>query len=78
MLCYVFRIVSCYSSFFFSYFSVIWFYCIFCCSGGDDSNTNAAILAEYFQKNNVKTKVIGVPKTIDGDLKVEIEEHKKQ
>ena len=37
--------------------------------GGDDSNTNAAILAEYFKKNKVLTKVIGVPKTIDGDLK---------
>lgn len=37
--------------------------------GGDDSNTNAAILAEYFLKNHCTTKVIGVPKTIDGDLK---------
>jgi pyrophosphate--fructose-6-phosphate 1-phosphotransferase len=37
--------------------------------GGDDSNTNAAVLAEYFLKNNCHTKVIGVPKTIDGDLK---------
>lgn len=37
--------------------------------GGDDSNTNAAILAEYFLKNGCKTSVIGVPKTIDGDLK---------
>ena len=37
--------------------------------GGDDSNTNAALLAEYFLQNNCKTKVIGVPKTIDGDLK---------
>ncbi len=37
--------------------------------GGDDSNTNAAILAEYFLKHHSKTKVIGVPKTIDGDLK---------
>jgi pyrophosphate--fructose-6-phosphate 1-phosphotransferase len=37
--------------------------------GGDDSNTNAAILAEYFKKNKVSTKVIGVPKTIDGDLR---------
>ncbi len=36
--------------------------------GGDDSNTNAAILAEYFLKNGSSTKVIGVPKTIDGDL----------
>lgn len=39
--------------------------------GGDDSNTNAAHLAEYFLKNGGKTKVIGVPKTIDGDLKNE-------
>lgn len=37
--------------------------------GGDDSNTNAAILAEYFLQNGCKTQVIGVPKTIDGDLK---------
>lgn len=37
--------------------------------GGDDSNTNAALLAEYLLKNGVKTNVIGVPKTIDGDLK---------
>ncbi len=37
--------------------------------GGDDSNTNAALLAEYFAKNNQKTSVLGVPKTIDGDLK---------
>ncbi len=37
--------------------------------GGDDSNTNAALLAEYFLKNDCPTKVIGVPKTIDGDLK---------
>ncbi|MBS0604105.1 MAG: diphosphate--fructose-6-phosphate 1-phosphotransferase [Verrucomicrobia bacterium] len=37
--------------------------------GGDDSNTNAAVLAEYFLKNGCSTKVIGVPKTIDGDLK---------
>lgn len=36
--------------------------------GGDDSNTNAALLAEYFLKNGCKTQVIGVPKTIDGDL----------
>ena len=36
--------------------------------GGDDSNTNAAILAEYFLSNNIQTRVIGVPKTIDGDL----------
>lgn len=37
--------------------------------GGDDSNTNTAILAEFFAQNNINTKVIGVPKTIDGDLK---------
>ncbi|MBS3904435.1 MAG: diphosphate--fructose-6-phosphate 1-phosphotransferase [Simkania sp.] len=36
--------------------------------GGDDSNTNAAILAEYFMQQGCLTKVIGVPKTIDGDL----------
>lgn len=35
--------------------------------GGDDSNTNAAVLAEYFLKG-LSTSVIGVPKTIDGDL----------
>ena len=39
--------------------------------GGDDSNTNAAVLAEYFEANNCKTKVCGCPKTIDGDLKVD-------
>lgn len=37
--------------------------------GGDDSNTNAAFLAEHFKKKGCKTRVIGVPKTIDGDLK---------
>jgi len=37
--------------------------------GGDDSNTNAGILAEYYVKNNSGVQVIGVPKTIDGDLK---------
>jgi pyrophosphate--fructose-6-phosphate 1-phosphotransferase len=36
--------------------------------GGDDSNTNAAFIAEYFLKHDCKTRVIGVPKTIDGDL----------
>lgn len=36
--------------------------------GGDDSNTNAAVLAEYFLAQGVKTTVVGVPKTIDGDL----------
>ncbi|MBU0951471.1 MAG: diphosphate--fructose-6-phosphate 1-phosphotransferase [Elusimicrobia bacterium] len=39
--------------------------------GGDDSNTNAALLAEYFKKEGLNTSVIGVPKTIDGDLKNE-------
>jgi pyrophosphate--fructose-6-phosphate 1-phosphotransferase len=39
--------------------------------GGDDSNTNAAVIAEYFKTNGVHTAVIGVPKTIDGDLKNE-------
>lgn len=39
--------------------------------GGDDSNTNACLLAEYFTKNDCKTKVIGAPKTIDGDLQNE-------
>lgn len=37
--------------------------------GGDDSNTNAAVLAEYFLGHDMKTKVVGVPKTLDGDLK---------
>ena len=39
--------------------------------GGDDSNTNAAILAEYFLHKGCKTRVVGVPKTIDGDLRSE-------
>ncbi|MFW6387754.1 MAG: diphosphate--fructose-6-phosphate 1-phosphotransferase [bacterium] len=39
--------------------------------GGDDSNTNAALLAEYFRAHEVNTQVIGVPKTIDGDLRNE-------
>lgn len=39
--------------------------------GGDDSNTNAAVLAEYFAANNSNIQVIGCPKTIDGDLKNE-------
>jgi pyrophosphate--fructose-6-phosphate 1-phosphotransferase len=39
--------------------------------GGDDSNTNAAVLAEYFLKQGCQTQVIGVPKTIDGDLQNE-------
>ena len=37
--------------------------------GGDDSNTNAAVLAEYYKNINAGVQVIGVPKTIDGDLK---------
>ncbi len=37
--------------------------------GGDDSNTNAALLSEYFLSERVPCAVIGVPKTIDGDLK---------
>jgi diphosphate-dependent phosphofructokinase len=39
--------------------------------GGDDSNTNAAILSEYFLTHDCATNVVGVPKTIDGDLKNE-------
>ncbi|GAB1432975.1 diphosphate--fructose-6-phosphate 1-phosphotransferase [Spirochaetota bacterium] len=39
--------------------------------GGDDSNTNAAMLAEYFKQEKILCTVIGVPKTIDGDLKNE-------
>ena len=39
--------------------------------GGDDSNTNAAVLAEYFKSIGHRTHVIGCPKTIDGDLKNE-------
>ncbi|MDR0877824.1 MAG: diphosphate--fructose-6-phosphate 1-phosphotransferase, partial [Treponema sp.] len=39
--------------------------------GGDDSNTNAALLAEYFADKGSATQVIGCPKTIDGDLKNE-------
>ncbi len=37
--------------------------------GGDDSNTNAAVLAEYFAAHDSGVQVIGCPKTIDGDLK---------
>lgn len=37
--------------------------------GGDDSNTNAAVLAEYFAAHKCGIQVIGCPKTIDGDLK---------
>lgn len=40
--------------------------------GGDDSNTNAALLAEKFLGAGMSTQVIGVPKTIDGDLKNEM------
>jgi diphosphate--fructose-6-phosphate 1-phosphotransferase len=37
--------------------------------GGDDSNTNAALLAEYFLAKGSDIRVVGCPKTIDGDLK---------
>ena len=37
--------------------------------GGDDSNTNACVLAEYYAQKNYGIQVIGCPKTIDGDLK---------
>jgi len=37
--------------------------------GGDDSNTNACVLAEYYKSINAGIQVIGCPKTIDGDLK---------
>jgi len=40
--------------------------------GGDDSNTNAAVLAEYYKQRGAGIQVIGVPKTIDGDLKNEM------
>jgi 6-phosphofructokinase len=36
--------------------------------GGDDSNTNAAYLAEYFAEHNSRVRVLGVPKTIDGEI----------
>jgi diphosphate-dependent phosphofructokinase len=39
--------------------------------GGDDSNTNAGLLAEFFKAQGLPVSVIGVPKTIDGDLKNE-------
>jgi pyrophosphate--fructose-6-phosphate 1-phosphotransferase len=39
--------------------------------GGDDSNTNACLLAEYYRKTKHRVQVIGCPKTIDGDLKNE-------
>jgi len=40
--------------------------------GGDDSNTNACVLAEYYSQKNTGIQVIGCPKTIDGDLKNEM------
>ena len=40
--------------------------------GGDDSNTNACVLAEYYKRKNTGIQVIGCPKTIDGDLKNEM------
>ena len=40
--------------------------------GGDDSNTNAAVLAEYLKANGSQVQVIGCPKTIDGDLKNDV------
>ena len=40
--------------------------------GGDDSNTNACVLAEYYKSINAGVQVIGCPKTIDGDLKNEL------
>ena len=40
--------------------------------GGDDSNTNACVLAEYYKQINAGVQVIGCPKTIDGDLKNEM------
>jgi pyrophosphate--fructose-6-phosphate 1-phosphotransferase len=39
--------------------------------GGDDSNTNACLLAEYYKSNGIPINVVGCPKTIDGDLKNE-------
>ena len=41
-------------------------------AGGDDSNTNACVLAEYYAAKNYGVQVIGCPKTIDGDLKNEM------
>lgn len=38
--------------------------------GGDDSNTNAAFIAEYFLEQGVNCSVVGIPKTIDGDMAV--------
>ncbi|MFC0878355.1 diphosphate--fructose-6-phosphate 1-phosphotransferase [Saccharicrinis sp. FJH2] len=40
--------------------------------GGDDSNTNACVLAEYYSQKEAGIQVIGCPKTIDGDLKNEM------
>lgn len=40
--------------------------------GGDDTNTNAAHLARYFQEHDIPCQVIGIPKTIDGDLKTSL------
>ncbi|NBC83907.1 MAG: diphosphate--fructose-6-phosphate 1-phosphotransferase [Bacteroidetes bacterium] len=40
--------------------------------GGDDSNTNACVLAEYYKQKEAGVQVIGCPKTIDGDLKNEM------
>ncbi len=40
--------------------------------GGDDSNTNACVLAEYYKSINAGVQVVGCPKTIDGDLKNEM------
>ncbi|GHT33210.1 pyrophosphate--fructose 6-phosphate 1-phosphotransferase [Bacteroidia bacterium] len=40
--------------------------------GGDDSNTNACVLAEYYLQKQTGIQVIGCPKTIDGDLKNEV------
>jgi diphosphate-dependent phosphofructokinase len=40
--------------------------------GGDDSNTNACVLAEYYKSINAGIQVVGCPKTIDGDLKNEM------
>ncbi|WP_321413438.1 6-phosphofructokinase [uncultured Desulfobacter sp.] len=42
--------------------------------GGDDSNTNAAFLAQHFKSSGIK--VIGIPKTIDGDIQVKTDESK--
>ncbi len=42
--------------------------------GGDDSNTNAAFLAQHFKSSGIK--VIGIPKTIDGDIQVKTDQGK--